>query len=248
MELDWNDPDTALRLIDDIAFRRGFGNVLADGAREASERFGEKSKDYLIWIKNLPQSDPVDLRFIKAYALGVATATRGADHLRSRCPWEAFEYDNAFIESIYGGPVESDPMGYRGKGRVVWWWESYLALFDALGLCKLLAFHCLPDPGVFDFEVFSKLIKAGSGLDISPEDVFNAGVGINNIERSFICREGVTRKDDYPPQRYFEPLKMQEGVDEQSKNTWLDRDEYDKMLTEYYICHRWNTETGIPCE
>jgi len=131
---------------------------------------------------------------------------------------------------------------------VVWWWESYLALFDALGLCKLLAFHCLPDPGVFDFGVFSKLIKAGSGLDISPEDVFNAGVGINNIERSFICREGITRKDDYPPQRYFEPLKWQDGVDEQSKNTCLDRDEYDSMLTEYYTCHGWNTETGKPCE
>jgi len=248
MELHWNDPNTALRLIEDIAYRQGFGNILANGAREASERFGEKSKDYLIWIKNLPQSDPVDLRFIKAYALGVGTATRGADHLRSRCPWEAFEYDSTFIEGIYGGPVESDPMGYKGKGRVVWWWESYLALFDALGLCKLLAFHCLPDPGVFDFGIFSKLIKAGSGLDIPTEDVFNAGVGINNIERSFICREGITRKDDYPPKRYFEPLQLQDGVDEQSKNTWLDRDEYDRMLTEYYTCHGWNTETGIPCE
>ena len=245
-KLNWNDPDGVLTLLDDIAFRRGFGNVLADGALEASCCLGERSKERLIWVKGLPQSDPVDLRFIKAFALGVSTATRGADHLRSRCPWEAFEYDRDFLARIYGGPVETDPRVYGGKGRVVWWWESYLALFDALGLCKLLAFHCLPDPGVFDFKVFSELIRLGTGLDMTPGEVFQAGENITTVERSFICREGVTRADDYPPRRYFEPLRWQEGVDEESRNTWLDMESYDSMLTEYYECHGWDAATGVP--
>jgi aldehyde:ferredoxin oxidoreductase len=129
---------------------------------------------------------------------------------------------------------------------VVWWWESYLALFDALGLCKLLAFHCLPEPGVFGFDVFARLIKAGTGIEMTPEDVFRAGEAITTIERRFICREGVTRKDDYPPERYFEPLRWQEGLDDVSRGACLDREKYDGMLDEYYVCHGWDVETGVP--
>jgi len=246
LKLGWNDPDMVYDLLGDIALRRGFGAVLADGALTASEKFGGESRGRMIWVKGLPQSDPVDLRFIKAFALGVSTATRGADHLRSRCPWEAFEYDRDFLAGIYGGPVDSDPRSYNGKGRVVWWWESYLALFDALGICKLLAFHCLPEPGVFSFGVFSELIRHGTGIEFTPDEVFRAGEAITNVERRFICREGVTRKDDYPPDRYFEPLRWQSGVDEESRNTWLDRNKYDEMLDEYYECHGWDPVTGVP--
>ncbi len=246
--LDWNAPETVAGLLEDIAFRRGFGDFLADGAKEASAKLGEASKSRLIWVKNLPQSDPVDLRFIKAFALGVSTSTRGADHLRSRCPWEAFEFDRNFLEGIYGGPVEPDPLKYGGKGRVVWWWECYLALFDALGLCKLLAFHTLPEPGVFGFRVFSDLIKTASGIDMTPEEVFEAGNAITDVERRFICREGVGRKDDYPPARYFEPLALQDGLDEESRKMKLDRALYDGMLDEYYACHSWDINTGRPKE
>jgi len=246
LKLGWNDPELVARLLDDIAYRRGFGNVLADGALEASKKFGPASAQRMIWVKGLPQSDPVDLRFIKAFALGVSTATRGADHLRSRCPWEAFEYDPDYLAGIYGGPVEPDPLKYGGKGRVVWWWESYLALFDALGLCKLLAFHTLPEPGVFGFEVFAELAEKGAGLELSPGEVFRAGESITTVERRFICREGVTRKDDYPPVRYFEPLRWTEGLDETTRDMKLDIKEYDRMLDEYYACHGWDIETGVP--
>ena len=176
----------------------------------------------------------------------MAPATRGADHLRSRCPWEAFEYDAGLLAGIYGGEVDPDPRSYAGKGRVVWWWESYLSLFDALGLCKLLAFHTLPEPGVFDFGVFAELIRAGAGIDMTPEDVFRAGEEITTVERAFICREGVTRKDDYPPGRYFEPLHWQDGLDHESRDTWLEWEGYERMLDEYYDCHGWDKRTGVP--
>ncbi len=246
LKLGWNDAELVSRLLDDIAHRKGFGDVLADGALEASKKLGPDSAERMIWVKNLPQSDPVDLRFIKAFALGVSTATRGADHLRSRCPWEAFEYDADFLTGIYGGPVASDPLVYGGKGRVVWWWESYLAVFDALGLCKLMAFHTLPDPGVFGLDVFAGLMEKGAGLKRSPEEVSRAGENITSIERRFICREGVSRRDDYPPARYFEPLRWQEGLDETTKAMKLDMAEYDKMLDEYYACHGWEVKTGVP--
>ncbi len=243
INLDWGEEEAVIELIEKIARREGFGDLLARGARELSqlwEGFSEK----ISWVKNLPQSDPADLRYMKAYALGDAVATRGADHLRSRPTWEAFNLPEEQLKEIYGGHVSSDYLSYEGKGRVIWWWESYLGLFDALGMCKLLAFHCLP--GVFDFEVFAKLIKCGIGLELSPHEVFEVGERITTIERMFIAREGVRRADDFPPERYFMPLKWTEGVDEGLKDEKLDRECFNEMLNEYYQLHGWDIASGVP--
>lgn len=243
MYLDWGEEEAVIELVRKIAFREGFGDLLARGGRELSEMW-QGFSDVISWVKFLPQSDPADLRYMKAYALGDAVATRGADHLRSRPTWEAFNLPEEQLKEIYGGYVSSDYLSYEGKGRVIWWWESYLALFDALGMCKLLAFHCLP--GVFSFEVFAQLIKCGMGLELSPQEVFEVGERITTIERMFIAREGVRRKDDFPPERYFKPLKWTEGMDESLKDVKLDRECFNAMLDEYYQLHGWNIETGIP--
>jgi aldehyde:ferredoxin oxidoreductase len=243
INLDWGAEEAIIELIEKIALREGFGDVLAGGAKELSQLWKEFS-DVISWVKYLPQSDPADLRYMKAYALGDAVATRGADHLRSRPTWEAFAFPEEQLKEIYGGPVSSDYLSYEGKGRVIWWWESYVALFDALGMCKLLAFHCLP--GVFDFEVFSQLIKWGTGIDFTAQEVFEVGERITTIERMFITQEGVGRKDDFPPERYFKPLERTEGVDESLKDMKLDRESFNTMLDEYYTLHGWDVATGVP--
>jgi aldehyde:ferredoxin oxidoreductase len=43
---------------------------------------------YRIAVKGLGQSDPHDARILKAFALGLAVATRGMDHLRNRVTLE----------------------------------------------------------------------------------------------------------------------------------------------------------------
>ena len=241
--LDWGEEKTIIELIEKIAAREGLGDLLARGARVLSQIW-QGFSDKISWVKNLPQSDPADLRYMKAYALGDAVATRGADHLRSRPTWEAFNLPEEQLKEIYGGHVSSDYLSYEGKGRVIWWWESYVGLFDALGMCKLLAFHCLP--GVFDFEVFRQLIKWGMGLELSPQEVFEVGERITTIERMFIAREGVRRENDFPPERYFKPLKRTEGVDKNLKDEKLDRECFNEMLDEYYQLHGWDVATGIP--
>ena len=243
IDLAWGKEEAIISLIEKIALREGVGDVLARGARELSQLWKGFS-DKISWVKYLPQSDPADLRYMKAYALGDAVATRGADHLRSRPTWEAFNLPEEQLRGIYGGPVSSDYFSYEGKGRVIWWWESYVGLFDALGMCKLIAFHCLP--GVFDFEVFAQLIKYGMGLELSAEEVFEVGERITTIERMFIAREGVRRKDDFPPERYFKPLQWTQGVNESLKDMKLDRQCFNQMLDEYYQLHGWDLETGIP--
>lgn len=243
MKLEWGNEKQVIELVPMIAKRKGFGDLLANGAREIAEKLPAEAKDYMIWIKNLPQSDPADLRYINAFALGDSVATRGADHLRSRPIWEAFGYPEEELAKIYGGPVSSDHRSYKGKGRVVWWWESYVTLFDCTGLCKLLAFHSMP--GVFDFDLFARLISTATGLNLTAQQVFEVGERVNLIERMFLAREGLTRKDDYPPERYFKPLERQDDLYQEDKGLHLIKEDYEKMLDEYYQL-RGCDKNGIP--
>lgn len=78
-ELRFGDYQTIGRLIEDVAARRGFGDLLAEGSAFV-EGFPREAQDFLMAIKGLPQSDPHDVRYMKGFALGIVTASRGADH------------------------------------------------------------------------------------------------------------------------------------------------------------------------
>jgi len=245
LKLDWGDEEAIIELIHQIAHRKSFGDILANGAKEAVRQLGEKTSKYIIWTKYLPQSDPVDLRYLPAYALGNSVASRGSDHLRSRPTWEAYGLSEEQLKAIYGGHVSPNPRSYEGKGRVIWWWETYLSLFDALGLCKLIAFHCRP--GLLSFEFFSELIRYATDLDLTPQEIFEVGERIVNLERMFIVKKEIKRQDDFPPQRYFEPLVYQEGLTPEKKDLKLDKAGFHQMLDEYYQLRGWDKE-GRPLD
>jgi aldehyde:ferredoxin oxidoreductase len=69
------------------------------------------------------------------------------------------------------------------------------------------------------------------------------GERINNIGKVFnIIHAGLTRKDDYPPQRLMEePIKSGPY-----KGELLSRKEWDNMLDKYYSLNGWEICTGIP--
>jgi aldehyde:ferredoxin oxidoreductase len=93
------------------------------------------------------------------------------------------------------------------------------------------------------FEEYGKLIRLITGLDISTEKLKEIGERIYTIERMFNHREGLGRKDDYPPDFSFDiPLPAGLPV---VKGKHLDRKKYDKMLDEYYALHNWDKE-GVP--
>ena len=114
LELVWGDGPVILALIDKVMRREGFGDVLADGVRAAASSVGRGSEELAMHGKGLEvfQSDP---RAIKAYALGNAVASRGADHLRSE-PW--FEFSQDAEEGIrrYGVPESAFRLGVEGQG------------------------------------------------------------------------------------------------------------------------------------
>ncbi|GAB4244107.1 MAG: aldehyde ferredoxin oxidoreductase family protein [Thermoleophilia bacterium] len=235
LELTWGNGEAVLALIDKITRREGFGDVLADGVRAAAERVGRGSAELAMHAKGLEvfQADP---RSIKAYALGNAVASRGADHLRSE-PW--FEFSGDAEEGIrrYGVPESAFRLEHKGKGRVVKHFEEMAAVCDSLGVCK----NTYNNMEVLDWQETAELLNAATGWDMTGEEVRRAGERIVNLERLFIAREGITRKDDTLPRRFLqEPLGPPESP---SAGAVVD---LDQMLDEYYVVRGWDVVSGLP--
>ncbi|MFQ6128715.1 MAG: aldehyde ferredoxin oxidoreductase family protein [Thermoplasmata archaeon] len=236
-KLRFGDFGQAKSLLYKIAKREGLGDTLAESTR-ASKVFGKESKDYLIAVKNLPQSDPHDVRYIKAFALGIATASRGADHLRSRPTLEIFfRLPHEVKERIYGKGVSPDPTSYVGKEKTVYFSDNIFAVVDCLGICKFIC-HGFNSPHFIDYPRFEALIEAATGLKYGRRKLEAVGKRVVDTERLFNVREGLTRKDDTLPKRYFDdPMPL--GL---TKGHRIERKEFHAMLSRYYKLRGWNEE------
>lgn len=235
LELIWGNSEVVLSLIEKIAYRRGFGDVLADGVAKAAERIGKGSERLAMHVKGLEifQADP---RGLKAYALGFAVATRGGDHLRSE---PSFEFTEDAEEGIrrFGVPESAFRLEYKGKGRVVKFYEERSALADSLNVCK----NTVVNMEILPFSQAAELLKAATGIEFTEDNLQKAAERIVNLERAYIVREGIRRKDDTLPERFLkEPLPDECGPSAGSVV------EIEPMLNEYYEAHGWDIETGIP--
>lgn len=236
-QLTWGDGESILKLIHQIAQRKGFGDTLAEGPL-AKKVFGETSKDYLLNIKNFP-IEMTDERLPKSFALGMATSSRGACHMRSRPSLDILGLPEEVLRKIYGGPVSSQFSSYSGKGRMVWWHELINAVCDSLGFCRFLT--VFSSPHAPQYKQFSKLIALSAGLLMTPKELRTIGERIYTLERMMLVKDGISRKDDTLPQRYFnEPIP--EGP---AQGEVILEKEFSEMLDEYYRLHHWDSN-GMP--
>ncbi len=242
-ELSFGDFDLVKRLLYKISQRKEFGNILAESTKNV-KRFGKISNDYLIAIKGLPQSDPHDCRYIKAFALGIATSSRGADHLRSRPTLEIFlRLPQEIREKIYGKGVTNDPTSYKAKEKTVYFSDNIYAVIDSLGICKFIC-HGFNSPHFIDYTWMKKLIFCTSNWKFKEKELQEIGKRIIDIERMFNNREGITRKHDTLPKRYFDdPMSLNVA-----KGHHIDRKEFEKLLTRYYKLRGWTNEGKVKKE
>jgi aldehyde:ferredoxin oxidoreductase len=243
--LEWGDVANVRRLLYDIAFRRGFGDVLADSSQAlALGKLPLEAADYLIAVKNLPQSDGHDPRYIKSFALGVAISSRGADHLRSRPTLDIFNFSEELSEKIYGTPTASDPTVYETKEVVVEFSENIFAVSDCLGICRFVC-HGWNSPKLLGYQHFSELIQLAVGLELGPAELREIGRRVIDLERLINQREGLTRKDDTLPRRYLEE-PMPGGS--ATRGHRIDKKQFADLLTRYYRLRGWDEEGRLTAE
>ena len=232
LELTWGNGEAILASIEKIAYREGFGDLLADGVKRAAEKLG-KGEEIAFHVKGLEiiQADP---RGLKGYGLGYAVASRGADHLRSE-PFVELSDDPKKGMEMFGVPEATLRLAHKGKGKLVRYFENWCAIIDCLEVCKNLAgnMELLP------FDRAAEITEAVTGFHFTEQAMFEIGERIVNLERAYLVREGIRRKDDYLPARFLkEPLP--------NGNSKGEIFEIDPMLDEYYAEREWDLKTGIP--
>jgi len=234
IELVWGNGDALIEMIKKIAYREGFGNILAEGAKIAAEKIGKGAEKYALHVKGM-EPPAYDVRTAKGFGLGWATATRGADHLAALPNFELLGYPPEKGIEWFGNPKTVDPYAWEGKARMVYWHENFAAIADSAEMCKYTCFSAYAVKPA-DLALF---IKYGVGWDMTEKEIMLIGERIFNIERLFNLREGIGKEQDTLPERFLkEPLP--EGP---AKGQVV---ELDKMLPEYYEIRQWDWETGIP--
>jgi aldehyde:ferredoxin oxidoreductase len=229
LQLTFGNSAAMLDLVARIAFRQGFGDLLADGVKAASAKIGRGAEKYALHVKGL-EMPGYDVRGAKAHGLSMATAYTGADHNRG------YAFQEVFSVPV---PKPVDRFASEGKGWLAKWNQDVRTVTcDCAPMCAFLLDMAIPDVAT---ENSAALLSALTGLGFTAEDVAAVGERVNNLARVFNIREGFTRKDDTLPERVLtEPLKAGN-----SKGQYISREELDQMLDEYYKERGWTPE-GVP--
>lgn len=251
--LEWGDADSILGLISAIAFRKGLGNLLAEGVSRAADVIGKGSEHYAMHVKGveLPRQEP---RISKAFGLGHTTSNRGADHMYglpgmdSAGSWDAAR--KIFPEEIL--PELMDSLDEKYKPDLLIYGEHFCAVVDSLGLCKFSTAQT--------YVVMADEIAAGLsalGIPLSGQDLLSAGERIVNLERLYNIRHGFDAASDTLPARFTtEPLEVYEFTPGGEGNQAIRSeapmmiariDDFNAMLQRYYSLRGW-TEEGKPTQ
>ena len=79
VDLKFGNSEAMLEMLERIAFRKGFGDILAEGSKKASEKIGKGSENFAIHVKGteVPMHEP---RFKQGMGLHYSGHATGADH------------------------------------------------------------------------------------------------------------------------------------------------------------------------
>lgn len=241
LELDWGNPEVLIRMVEKIASRQDIGDVLADGAVEASKKIGGKAVDYISHSKGMTFGG-IDLRIMKGMALCLATSTRGCDHLRGSVPTETVgglsRFTPEMAEKMFGSKEVLDHNSYF-KAVVAVRMQHIAAVTDCLEICR---FASESNGGGLTIDDQAELFNAVTGFDLTVDDILLAGERIFNLERLYIVREGIRRKDDRLVGKWVEG-PVPSG---QFKGDTIDSGKWEIMLDDYYERRGWDKKTGIP--
>jgi len=231
--LPWGDVETIFTLIEEIAYRRGVGALLADGVRQAAAKVGRGSEAWALHVKGFEMAfhDP---RGKKGMGLAYATANRGACHLQT-VHEDALEAGGPFPE--LGLDTAMSRKQLDGKAYLVKITQDYFGtLGDTLGICKFPTNAWRP----YTPTRVAQAVALVTGWDINLGELLTAGERIFNLCRMFNVREGISRADDALPSRLGEPLP--EGA---SAGETVSAEDLEKLLEEYYKLRGWDGN-GIP--
>ncbi len=217
--LAWGDPEGMTKAAEMIAFRKGLGDVMANGADATARHFGHPELAMTVKGQGIPAYDP---RGLKGMGIAYATSNRGACHLRAYTP-------AAELGVMPFGSLKVDPLEWKGKGELVKIFQDVHAFSDSMDLCKFSAFAQGADE-------YAAQYSAMVGVPFTAADVLKTGERIYNLERYYNNLVGFREGADYLPKRFLEEPSTMPGSEGHVS-------ELPQMLEEYYKARGW--ENGV---
>ena len=194
-QLRWGNADDVLAMMEKITYRKGFGNVLAEGSRNASKKIGKNAADYTVEIKGL-EFALYDSRGSHGHGLGFMMSNRGACHVASEIGKIESSWTTWPDIGIEGG---YDPKADEGKGELNFICENVAMLSNAATMCQF---------GLMSISLteLAEALKAATGFDYDLKEIMECGERIWMIQRGLNNLMGVTAADDRMPKRLMTPL------------------------------------------
>jgi aldehyde:ferredoxin oxidoreductase len=192
LELKWGNADAIIELVHRIARREGIGDILAEGAKIAAEKFGRGAEQLAIHVGGqlIPMHDP---RRAAGWGATYVSDPSPATHTRGGTQFPETGMANPDIYEPLGVPVQMDKYNPEGKGKYQAIMSGWQHLMNTSGVCIFAA-------DGLNFR-WLKLMKAITGWDLNVENLKQTGQRIGTMLHLFNLREGFKLSDFTIPER-----------------------------------------------
>ena len=242
LELRFGDPDVMLKVLDQIVKGEGeLGRVLGQGSARAAQIWGNGADECLITVKGA--ESPAHMPQAKR-SLGLIYAVNpfGADHQSS-------EHDPYYEEGVadfnldrlkligLGAPQPQYSLTEE-KVRFAYETQVFYSMMDSAELCQ---FVYGPTWTLYGPAETVQMMNSVTGWDLTVEELMEVGRRRLAFFRIFNAREGLGRKDDKLPKKFFKALT---GTGP-TAGIALIHEEIDGAIDQYYQMAGWTSE-GVP--
>lgn len=254
--LEWKrDFTTLVKVSEMIAFRQGFGNLLADSWRKLAERFEDIEKDMLV-VKGLEQV--FEPRFLRLGTMefeqvvnpkGAHVASGGSPtYMAPGRPLTDFEphfhrmgIPQSAFARIYSPPVKE--MGIN-VGRLTRFAEEWYTILTSQGICARAQMNRF-----WSLNLVTAFYNAITGFDLQASDLRTAAERTWNLLKLLNAKEGFSRRDDTFPDQWFKPLQFGD-LEVQFQDFFggvvITPEIAIQLIDDYYDERGWNPQTGLP--
>jgi len=231
IKLNFGNAEAMVKMVEMICKREGLGDILAEGVKRAVEKIKNGADKFAMHVKGqeIPMHEP---RLKQGLGVGYTISPTGAEHMANMHDTSIASERSIAVHRAIGilEPLELDDLGAK-KVRALVYFSNWRNLFNALLICYFLPWDYVDTP---------EIVRAVTGWYSSTWELMKVGERITTMARVFNIREGLTKKDDWLPERFFQPHTSGALAE-----TSIKPEELKNAITTYYKMMGWN-EDGIP--
>jgi aldehyde:ferredoxin oxidoreductase len=235
LELHFGDAGAMIRLIEQIAHRQGFGDLLAEGSLRAAQTIGGGTERYAMQVKGqeIPMHEP---RVKFGLNIGYATSPTGADHMHNIHD-TALAREGLPIQNMRSlgipGPVPADDLGPE-KVRLFKYRQVWRTLHNCLVTCMMLR-------DIYGPEQIRDMVQGVTGWNTTLYELMKVSERALAMARAFNYRAGFRPRDDVAHWRFSTPFE-----DGPAKGVRIPAREMERALELHYEMNGWDKQTGAP--